>query len=477
MSKESQSSSNYSSYFILFLVFLVGFAIWHIPIPEGLNAQGWHLFAIFVATIIGIIFTPLPTSAMALLSLTASILTGTITIQDGLSEFSSYIIWLVVFSFFISRAVIKSGLGSRIGYYFVALLGKKTLGLSYGLTLCELILAPVIPSNTARSGGVILPILRGLAQAYDSKPNDKSSQKIGAYLTQGVFQTGVVISGMFLTSMAANPLAAKIAGEAFGLKITWGLWFQAAIVPGLICLILTPLFLYKFYPPELKETPEAQSLSWKKLEEMGKLKKDEWITAGGFLLLILLWGFGNRFGIHATTAALVGLCLFLVTRTLTWSDIQKESGAWDTLVWLSILVMLANFLNKYGVITWFSSHLNFIVDQYPWYTAFVILAIIYFYSHYFFASNTAHLSAMYATFVGIAISCGAPPMIAALSFAFMSNMFGGLTHYSTGPAAVLYSVGFCSLKDWWKFGFLVSIINLIVFLGIGPIWWKILGLW
>ncbi len=36
-------------------------------------------------------------------------------------------------------------------------------------------------------------------------------------------------------------------------------WFLAALIPGIISLILVPLIIYKMYPPEIKETPNAKS--------------------------------------------------------------------------------------------------------------------------------------------------------------------------------------------------------------------------
>ena len=51
----------------------------------------------------------------------------------------------------ISLSLNKTGLGARIGYYFISLFGK-TLGIAYALTLAETTLAPVTPSNTARGG-------------------------------------------------------------------------------------------------------------------------------------------------------------------------------------------------------------------------------------------------------------------------------------------------------------------------------------
>jgi DASS family divalent anion:Na+ symporter len=214
-----------------------------------------------------------------------------------------------------------------------------------------------------------------------------------------------------------------------------------------------------------------------KLAEMGRMKRAEWIMLGVFVLLLLLWILGRRVHVHSTTTALVGLSVLIVTRVLTWKDVLDERGAWNTFIWLSALVMMASNLSRLGLIPWFSQTIGGLFEGVGWLPAFLALALIYFYSHYFFASNTAHVSSMYAPFLGVAVVLGAPPLLAALVLGFFSNLFSSMTHYSTGPAPVLFGSGYVKLIDWWKLGALVSVVNVVIWLGIGGCWWKFLGLW
>ncbi|MEO1442376.1 MAG: SLC13 family permease, partial [Chloroflexota bacterium] len=224
----------------LIFTILVGLAVWFAPQPQGIQelengTAAWHLLAIFVATIVGLITKPLPIGAVAMLSMMLTALTGTLTINETLSGFSNRVIWLIVLAFFISRGFIKTGLGARIAYLFMSVLGKKSLGLSYGMVATDLVLAPAVPSNTARAGGVVFPILQSVASAYGSNPDDGTSRKLGSFLTLAAFQGTIITSAMFLTAMAANPLAAKLAADV-GIEISWTKWAIAASVPGLISL-------------------------------------------------------------------------------------------------------------------------------------------------------------------------------------------------------------------------------------------------
>jgi DASS family divalent anion:Na+ symporter len=402
-------------------------------------------------------------------------LTGTLGLGDALSGFGNTVIWLVGAAFFISRAVIKTGLGARIAYYFMKLLGKKTLGLSYGLGFADLVLAPAMPSNTAREGGIIMPLIRSVAEVYDSDPTKNTERRIGSFLMLSAFQINIITSAMFMTAMAANPLIAELAGES-GVQISWGDWLLAALLPGLASLILIPLFVYKFYGPEIRETPAARELAEEKLHEMGPITPGEWLTGGVIALLLVLWVGGQAWSINATTAAFVGLAVLLITGVLTWQDMLDEKGAWDTIVWFAALVMMASQLNALGFVPWFGDTVAQKVSGLEWTTAFLILALVYFYSHYMFASQTAHISAMYAPFLAIALTVGTPPVLAALVLAFFSNLFSSLTHYANGPAPVVFGTGYVSMGAWWSVGGVVSVINIVIWVGVGWIWWEIIGL-
>ena len=439
--------------------------------------KGLHLFALFVATIAGIIVKALPMGAVAIIGIAATTLTGTLSIADSMSGFSDVVIWLIVLAFFISRGFIKTGLGARVAYTFMALLGKRTLGLSYGLAATDLVLAPAMPSNTARGGGIIMPIMASLARAYGSQPGDASSRKMGSFLTLTAYQVNCITSAMFLTSMAANPLAQKLAGD-LKVNITWGGWALAALVPGLIALLVVPFLIYRLHRPEITETPEAVAIAKGHLLELGPIQVQEWKMLGVLVMLLVLWIFAKQLGnLNATTAALAGLTVLLLSGVLTWDDIKAETGAWDTLVWFAALVMMASFLNRLGMVPWFSRTMGGMVAGKGWIAAFLVLALVYFYSHYFFASNTAHVASMYAAFLGVSIAAGAPPMLAALVLAFFSNLFAGMTHYGTGPAPVLFGTGYVEVGTWWRLGLLISLVNILIWVGLGGLWWKVLGLW
>lgn len=454
----------------------VGMAIWLSPHPSGVSTDAWSLLAIFVATIVGIVLEPMPMGAIALCALAAVALTHTLSLKDSLSGFSHPVIWLVMMAFFISRGFIKTGFGARIAYTFMKIMGRRTIGLGYSLIATDLVLAPAIPSITARAGAVIYPIVRSVAEGFGSRAGDGTERRIGAFLILNSFYGNLATSAMFLTAMAANPLSVQMAAEQ-GVDITWTTWALAGAAPGLASLLLVPCLLYRLFPPEIKETPDAPRMARDRLAAMGPVGRGEWIMLVTFALLLVLWIFGRHLGVHSAVAALIGLAILLVTRVLTWEDVLSERGAWDTFIWLSTLVMMATYLDRLGLIGWFSESISGSFAGLGWLPAFLLLSLLYFYSHYFFAGNTAHISSMYAAFLAVTIAVGTPPLLAALVLAFFSNLFSSMTHYGTGPAPVLFGAGYVRLVDWWRLGAVVSVANIFIWLLIGGAWWKLLRIW
>ncbi len=448
-----------------------GLLIWFLPVPEGIDLKAWQLFAIFVSTLALVVSNALPMGASTLLGLTAAVATKTLTFQMAFGGYSNDVVWLVLIAFFISQGFILTGLGKRIAYFFVALLGKKSIGLGYGVVFSEFILAPMIPSVTARSGAIIYPIVRSLSHTFQSRVDDRTERKLGTYLVLVAFHAAAISSAMFLTAMAANPLVADLAKHA-QVEITWNTWALFAILPGLVCLLFLPILIFLLSPPVIKNTPDAMLMAKTKLKEMGPLSKNEWLMLFTFAGLLSLWIFGSVLQMKAVTAALLGLAFLMLTGVLQWRDLLALTSAWETFIWFGAFVAMAEGLNYLGITTWFGTWVAHGLGNMPWGWAVVVLLLIYFYVHYFFASSTAHVGALYLPFLLVALNLGAPPLITALLFGFASNLYGGLTHYGFGSAPILFGSGFVSFREWWRIGFIVSTVNLTIWISVGLLWWN-----
>lgn len=362
------------------IVIIVGLIIWFSPVPTGVKPQAWHLLAIFVATIVGLILTPIPMGAVVILGVMMTGLTGILKVGQVLSGFANSTVWLIVAAFLIARGFIITGLGRRIAFHFIKAFGKKTLGLAYAIEASDLVLSPATPSNTARAGGILYPIVRSLCSTFGSEPGD-SARKIGSFLMKMEYQGDVITSAMFMTSCAINPLVVELAQKTANVSLSWGTWFVAAIVPGLISLLIVPYLLYKLYPPGIKETPQASQLAHTELEKMGPMSRREKMMVAVFLVILVLWVTGEWTKLNATIVALLGVGIMLLTGVIRWNDVLSEKGAWDALIWFGGLVMMAGSLNTLGLMKWFANTAGGSVAGMGWFAALIILILCYFYSH------------------------------------------------------------------------------------------------
>jgi DASS family divalent anion:Na+ symporter len=452
----------------------LGAFIWYMPPPSGISPAGWHVFSMFIFTLAGMILKPIALGAITMLSLVILVVTKVLSFEEAFSGFSQPVVWLIAAAFFIARGFIKTGLGLRLSYKLMSMAGESTLGLAYSLVFTEFILGPAIPSVTARSGGIFYPIVESLSKAFDSHPG-QSRKKIGAYLMQTVFQCSAVISGISLTGMSGNPMLKSLA-LGFGVDISWSMWFLAAIVPGVVSLIAIPYILYKIYPPEIKKTKGMEKIAKAKLLELGPVSKNEVGLTAVFIAMIVFWSFGAMFGIDATVVAIIGVLTLVAMNILSWDELMGEKGAWDTLIWFASLITLASFLKKFGVTGVFSEFLGGYVHSSHWQLSFVMIATIYYYSHYLFASNIAHITSMFVPFLVLCIAVGTPPMLATLVLGAFSCLFGSLTTYGCGPAPIYFGSGYVTTKEWFSLGFIMSVVNLTIWFTVGFAWWHFLGL-
>ena len=447
-----------------------------IPVPPGITPQSWRLLAIFAATIMGSILQPLPGSAMVLLGVTALSLFKVMTIEESLTGYADPVVWLVLAAFFISRGMIKTGLGRRIAFLFIRAIGRHSLGLGYALISTEALLGAVIPSTGARSGGIIFPIAKSLAEAYDSKPGP-TARRLGAFLMTTVYQCNVIVCAMYLTGQASNPIISKLAKEVTGVDITYALWITAAIVPAVVSLLLVPLLIYRVFPPEIKHTPAAAQFASDELKQMGKTKWSEWVMLLVFALIAVLWMTPKLTGFHYATVAMVGICILLLSGVLNWEDLIAERPAWSVFIWYGGLLRMAEGLGQTGLTKKFAESAASLTLGWKWWLALAVLLLIYFYAHYGFASITAHATAMFTPFLIVILAAGAPTYLAVLSLAYFSNLGASLTHYGTTPAPIYFGAGYVSQRNWWLVGLVVSFLTIAIWSLVGFTWWKVLRLW
>ena len=456
------------------LILIPGILFWGLGSPSGLDPNAYHLFLIFITVIISLVTRLFPMAVSVLIGLLFCVMANILTLKSALKGFSDSTTWLVVIAFLIAGSVIETGLGRRISLICILALGRTITGLGYAICLSELVLGPVVPSNTARGGGILAPIVDSMSRSLKSTPK-KNPKKAGEYLHLVGAHANLITAAMFLTGMAANPLVAKAASNIFQIEFDWFTWAKGSIVPGLIGLAGLPILIRFLSPPSTESIQPIRDKIREDFQSLGSWTYQEIVTASTLGFMLVLWSTKPIHGFGTTTVALLGLIIILITQSMTWTQMVKNYKAWDALIWLGGLLTLATGLKELGFISWFGNWVeNGLIDVSAM-SLLIALALIYFYSMYFFSMLTAHIVALAGTIFLVASHTDLNPFLIVGVISYFSNLCGCLTNYSTGPIIIYFGNGYVKPFQWYKIGFLVSIYHLVVWIGIGSIWWRLIG--
>ena len=488
------------------------------PAPTGLSNIGWHLFGVYVATIVAILLKPFPlpvillagvalsaivigvtpseqwvnTAALSELArwqlvehaspdqwfkaLQNTLLKISIKEDDVLGGYKSSTTWLVFAAFAMSTAFVSTGLGKRIAYLLIRAFGSTTLRLGYVNACLDLIISPAMPSVTARAGGIIFPIMNSVAVSLGSDP-EKSPRKAGHYLLLNTYMVVKTTGYLFLTAMAPNAVALELMRPILHIDFSWTQWAIAASVPGLLCLLLTPLVIYFIYPPELKKI-DNKAIAKKGLEELGPITTREKTLIFLFIAAVISWAFGEKIGIDkASTTAISVMALLVILAVVSWEEILKNKGAWNTLIWYGGILGMSGVLEKAKFFDWLSTAMKATLDFGAGHgtTATIAILFISVAIRYLFASGGAYVAAMVPVFAAVGAAAGAPPLLLALGL-LCSNCYGGaLTHYGSGPAPIIYGAGYNDIRSWWIIGAIFAFGSLLIHVTIGFAWWQALA--
>ncbi len=459
-----------------------------LPAPAGLAQHAWYFFAIFAGVIVGLMFEPLPGGAIGLIGVTVVTVLARFVLYSpaelakagfnpvnaaltwALSGFSNSTVWLIFGAFMFALGYEKTGLGKRIALVLIKLMGRRTLTLGYAIAAADTILAPFTPSNTARSGGTIYPVIRHLPELYDSRPDDPSARRIGSYIMWVAIAVTTITSSMFVTAMAPNLLAIELARKTAHVDISWMQWFVAFAPVGILLLIATPLLAYWLYPPEIKASGKVPAWAAQELAKLGALTLREVTLAILVVLALLLWIFGADY-VNATTVALIVIALMLVTRVVAWDDIVKHSAAWNTLTWFATLVALADGINRVGFVKWFAESIAQHMGGLSPTVAMLALVAVFFLIHYMFASITAHVTAVLPVMLAVGSTIpGLPMQQYVMLLCLTLGIMGIVSPYATGPSPVYYGSGYLPAADYWRLGAIFGVIFLAALLIIGTPW-------
>lgn len=432
-----------------------------IPNYTELSPQAVRMLIIFISTMVGIILEVSNPIILLLFAVTCASLSNTIDVKMGFSGFSNIVPWLLFVVLSLAKTISSSTLGLRIAYLFMKYFGGNIVGLSYSILLTEVLIGPLLPSNTARAASLDMPLVKSLTQYISCNTKDVSEKRIGSYLSLLGICGNFSSSGLFLTAMLSNTLVVDAAAQ-FGLNATWITWFQYMIIPYFTFLLLVPFILQFICKPNVHNLSTLKELAAKKYKELGDITNKEKLIIFVFLGMLTLWILSAVLNLPIMTTALIGLCIFIFTGILNIKEILSNYGTFSSVVLLGLMISLVNCLVDLKVIEWFSGVISNSVSDFNKNIVFIIITSTYYFAQYFFTCESSKIIALYASFLGAGIAVGVDARVLAITLAAFSSASDILSSHVCPSSLTLYSAGYLTFKQWMYYGIIIALCFLSI---------------
>ncbi|HUL01457.1 MAG TPA: DASS family sodium-coupled anion symporter [Nitrospirota bacterium] len=467
---------------------VVGLIIWFCPIPLAMNETQHKLLSIFGGAIImwitiGVNFAVSSIITTCLLYFWVGNVTGATkngslihSTDFALSQFSGSALWLLVTGFVISIAMMQTGVAKRLSLYMIRLLGRTPFGAVMASLLTNYAVAPVTPSNTARTAAM-LPIIEGMAKTYGC---ERGTSNIGKALALSATFGGNITGSAFLTGTIANVAALSAIVTAAGASVytSWSFWTLAAAPTNFVILFLCGWLLIKVFPPEVKEVPGGIGFVDQELKAMGPMSSAEKRAVIFFLIALALWATDMFHGFNSTMVAFLvsALIYFPKIGVLDWRESQNHLP-WELFMYFGGVLTLGDALMKSKSIEFvISGLLNFlglhVIPQLP-----LLLLLIGFtiFIHIIWSTTTAMAAVMLPIYVGIAQALHFDVARFCLPLAIMVG-YALFLPFNTMGNIIFLGTGYYTVSEQLKSALILGAIIWGMWIITAFTWWKIIGL-
>lgn len=472
----------------LVLSIIVGLVIWFAPMPAGLTVTQHKLLTVFGGAVIlwitiGVNFAVSTLITTSLLYFWVGNPTGQMkngalvhSADFALSAFSGASLWLLVTGFIISIAMMKTGVARRLALTIIRYLGRKPYGAIMASSIANYVIAPLTPSNTARTAAM-LPIIQGIGEAYHAVPGKSNFGK--ALALSAAFASNITGSA-FLTGTIANPAALSVVIAAVGVSqyTSWSYWAMAAAPTNLIILFISGGVLLKLFPPEIKEIPGGLTYIDEELRIMGPMSGAEKRAILYFIIALGLWSTDSLHHFNATMVAFFvsALIYFPKVGVLDWRETQNQLP-WELFMYFGGVLTLSAALMK-------SKSIEFVIkgamsslglEAVSEATLLIVLIGFTIFSHIVWSTTTAMAGVMIPIYVGIAQAMGFDVARFMLPLCIMIG-YALFLPFNTMGNIIFLGTGYYSVTEQLKAALIVGVIIWGMWIITALTWWKVIGL-
>jgi anion transporter len=473
----------------LVIALALGVLIWLLPTPAGMTLTQHKLLTLFAVAVVLWITLAVNFAASAFFVVSVlyfwignptGLMKGGRLVRDAnfaVSGYGSPALYLLITGFVIAIAMTNSGVARRTALLMMKALGRTPRGAVGASMMANLVLAPLTPSNTARTAAM-LPIIQGIGEAYKIVPGKSN---FGRALALSQAFTGNITGSAFLTGTIPNPIAIGMMLTAVGAtsaKLTWGYWTLAALPTNLLVLLFTGWLCLKMFPPEMKEIPGGMDYITNELATMGKMSTREKKAVLWFIVALAFWSTDFYHGFNSTMVAFAASTMIFAPKigVLEWKEAEKLIP-WEMFMYFGGVITLSDVLTKTKAFEWIiRAALNGLgVQTLPLIPLVILLMGFTIFSHAIWSTTTAMAGVMIPIYIGIAQTLHLDiigftlPMAILMAYAlfFPFNTMGNI---------IIFGAGYYSVENQLKSSIIIGLGSWILWAITALTWWRFIGL-
>ncbi|MDU2063221.1 MAG: DASS family sodium-coupled anion symporter [Sporomusaceae bacterium] len=458
------------------LAILCTVIVWLLPGFEGLSQVGHRALALFAGIFILYLTEALPLPVTSILVVPSAVLMGIVNLKGALEGFASSSVYLLVGSFVLAAAMVKTKLAERITYMILLKIGSSTRNITFGVMVANICLAFLVPSSTARTA-ILLPVCLSIIHILKGDEQGRSNFAINLLLTLAF--TNATISAGIMTATVPNPVTVDFIIKAGGPAIGYMDWLIYGFPPALLMTLATWWLIQIIFKPEKAELTGGIAFVHEQIQKLGVMSQAEWRTAAVFVLIVAAWATGSMTKIDATVACLAGIVLFFLPRfgVLNWNDANK-SISWQVVLICGGGISLGDILMKTGAAKWLAVTIFHFMGLQGASTIviLVLVMLVIQYMHLVFVGTTAMATALLPIALGMAQTANINPAVLALPVGMIVGGYPLLMFYNTLPNILIYGTGELKIGDFPKIGVAICTLACLVYSLCAITYWRWLGM-
>ena len=447
----------------------VAVALWFAPITN--EAAAHHAIAIIAFMIVYWIFEPIDYGITALAGCYLFWALHVVSFATAFSGFADSTPWYMFGAMLLGEAVVRSGLGLRLGYIVIRVIGVSYSKLLLSIIVLVVLLNFLVPSGMAQIV-IVAPMIIGIVAAFGLQPLSNVGRGLFIVLTYacGLFNKMILSGG-------ASILTVGIIHQLTGTTVYWGQFLMAYMPAVVVSVFACWRLILWLYPPEKTELPDGRAHVQSALAEMGPWTLDEKKTIFWLCMAVGLWATDKLHHVRPEVIALgIGLALAFpkvgvlrarAIREINFLLIVFLGGVLsmgEVMLHTKVLDLFSGAALLPGVVTLFRS---------PFIGTNVLYwgGVVY---HFVLASEFSMLSTSLPIVIRFAQAHGYNPVAIAMVWSFAGG--GKLFVYQSSVLMLGYSYGYFKARDLLRVGFYLTVVEGVIMAFLVPFYWPLIGL-